>query len=231
MSQDEQDILAEAAKILDGASERFLSERAEGVGREFLKLENAMWQQMGKPNGEHSLFSVCLIEDKDMDSVLQEVKDNPNRLIKGEGTIDGQKPDSMLGLSLVAEGGDIYEMLEHKMLSLHLATDDSVIGVLARMDATGRSPQEDKSAKHDVCVTMMLIAEAIYIAVRMYNEPDAEVMFSTIHSDDYEGGQDKLVDAMLVFFALPKAMYSEKPAVMKALYQDLLAQQAKKDKQ
>jgi hypothetical protein len=229
MTQDDKDILAEAAKIVDGVSERLLSERAEGIGTEFLKLEQAMWNQMGKPEGTHSLFSVCLVDDKDIEAVFEEVKATPERLVKGEGTIDGQKPDSMLGLSKVADGGDIYEMLEHKMLSLHLAVDDSVVGVLARMDATGRHPDEDE--KHEVCVTMMLLAEAIYVGVRRYNEPDSDVLFTTIHANDYEAGQDRLVDAMLLFFAMPKAMYAEKPTVMKALYQDLLAQQAKKDKQ
>jgi hypothetical protein len=229
MTQDDKDILAEAAKIVDGEGERLMSQRAEGVGKEFLKLEQAMWNKMGNPNGEHSLFSVCLVDDKDIDTVLEEVKDTPERIINGDNTIDGKKPDSMLGLTVVAEGGDIYQMLEHKTLSLHLATDESVIGVLARMDATAKNPETQD--KQDVCITMMLLAEAIYIGVRMYNEPDREVHFTTIHADDYESGKDKLVDAMLMFFALPKAMYAEKPTVMKALYQDLLAQEAKKDKQ
>ena len=230
MTQDEQDILAEAAKIIDGASERLESERAEGVGKEFLKLEGAMWQQMGEPEGKHSLFSVCLIEDKHIDAVLEEVREHPERLIEGDSTIEGQKPDSMLGLSLVAEGGEIYEMLEHKLLSLSLATDEQTVGVLARMDSTVTDVQQDNK-KHNACITMMLLAEAIYIAVRNYDDPSAEVQFTTIHADEYEAGKDRLVDAMLVFFAAPKAMFSQKPKVMKALYQDLLDKESKQDKQ
>lgn len=222
MTQDEQDVLAEAAKIVNEASERVTSDRAEGVETEFKKLEQAMWTELGEPEGLHSLFTINQVPSDEVDGVLDHVSKHPERLVQGEDTIEGSKPDVLIGFSKVAEGGDIYEMLEHKLLSLSVAREESVIGVLARMDA--KATNSETSEKADACITLMLLADNCYVAVRQYEKPDEPVFYTKIHADEYEQGVNKVIDAMLLFFAVPKAMFQQKPAVMEALYKDLSAQ-------
>jgi len=221
MTQDEQDILAEAERILNDASERITSDRAEGVGTEFKQLEESMWAQLGEPKSMHSLYAITEVASEDISDIMKSVADEPNRIIKGEGTVDGQKPDALIGLQLVAEGMDIYEMLEHQWLSLSLARQESIVGVLARMDANATNAETEE--KSDACITVMLLADKAYVAVRQYGKEGEPVFHTQIHSDDYKQGENRLIDAMLVFFALPKQMYQNKPAIMEALYKDLSA--------
>jgi hypothetical protein len=239
MTQDEQDILAEAEQIINGASKRINSDRAEGVSTEFKDLESAMWSQLGEPGGMHGLYAITEVASEDIAETMKSVADEPNRLIRGQGTVDGQEPDALIGLQLVAEGGDIYEMLGHQHLSLSMAREKSIVGVLARMDANATNAETEE--KNDACITVMLLADKAYVAVRQYGKEGEPVFHTQIHSDDYEQGENRLIDAMLVFFALPKQMYEKKPRVMEALYKDLSAkaegnkkqqqQQSKEDKQ
>ena len=229
MTPSDDAILSEVEGILKEAEAKVTSERAEGIYKEFQEVETSMWNELGETTDLHNLFIVRILQEESaVDDALGAVGNGDAHLIVGDGTLEGHTPDTLVALQLVAEGGDVYQILDDKYLSLSIASDDDIVGVLLRLAAKGTSdPDTPEERKVDVTTTVMLMADHVYIGVRDHTKPD-EPLYQTIHADDYEGG-DKLVNAMLKFFIHAKVMFSTDREVMEAFLQDLSRQREKEE--
>lgn len=216
MSNHDDDILAEAAKILAEAEKAIESERPDSMADEFSRLEQAMWEHIGNTAEDHMMFLLQLVpKDKHQDTISQA----EGRLIKGNpNVVTGEEPDLLLSITPLAQGGDLYDMLDDQYLAAHVATLDTE-GMLVRMAGTATAVDVTPEVKREVIVTTMLVGDAIYIATRFLD--DNSVQHSTIHATEYKQGESKMIDSVLMFYMAPKAMRQMRPEVFDALYQDL----------
>lgn len=227
MTPSDDAILSEVEGILEEAEVKMTSERAEGIYKEFQEVEASMWQELGEATDLHSLFIVRIVEDKEqVGKALEAANNGDAHLVVGDGTLEGHTPDTMVALQMVAEGGDVYQILEDKWLSFTLASDENIVGILMRLAAKASTDVElPEDQKHDVTTTVMLMADHVYIGVRDHTKPN-DPMYQTIHREDYEGNE-KLINAMLKFFVAAKVMFQTDREVMEAFLQDLSRQREK----
>ncbi len=225
MTNDE-DVLAQVQEILDEAGKTLESDRPEGINAEFQQVEQRMWDELGLVDDIHQLFTINVVQGNDRAVALEDVGKGKAHLVQGNGTIDGQTPDTLVNMSHVADASDIFDALTDKWLSLDCAMNPNNVGVLVRVGAKSlehKNTPEDK--KRDCTVTVMLMADHLYVAVRHHDEP-THVDYKTIYADDYEG-QDNLVNALLTFHVSAREFVHTDKDIAEALHKDLSRQREK----
>lgn len=228
MTNDEE-LLSQVQEILDEAGKTLESDRPEGINAEFQQVEQRMWEELGSVNDVHQLFTICVVQDSERAEALQDVGDGKAHLVQGNGTIDGQTADTLVNMKHIADAGNIYDALNDKWLALSCARDPNNVGVLVRLGAKSSEEEETpEDKKRDCSVTMMVMADHLYIAVRHHDEP-TEAHYSTIYADDYEG-QDDLVNALLTFFVAAREFVAKDKDLADALYKDLSRQREKEER-
>jgi hypothetical protein len=222
----EEELLSQVQEILDEAGKTLDSDRPEGINAEFQQVEQKMWEELGSVNDIHQLFTICVVQDSERAEALQDVGNGKAHLVQGNGTIDGQTADTLVNMKHIADAGNIYDALNDKWLALDCARDPNNVGVLVRLGAKS-SEEEDtpEDKKRDCSVTMMVMADHLYVAVRHHDNP-TEVDYSTIFADDYEG-QDSLVNALLTFHVAAREFVLSDKDIAEALYKDLSRQREK----
>jgi len=222
----EEELLSQVQEILDEAGKTLDSDRPEGINAEFQEVEQTMWQELGLVDKIHQLFTITVVQDSEKAEALQDVGNGKAHLVQGKGTIDGQTADTLVNMKHIADAEDIYEALNDKWLALDCARDPNNVGVLVRLGAKSSEEEntpEDK--KRDCTVTMMVMADHLYFAVRHHDEP-TEAHYSTIYADDYKG-TDNLANALLTFHVAAREFVQSDKDIAEALYKDLSRQREK----
>ena len=217
MTASDDAVLAQVQEILEEAEAKVTTERTEGLYKEFQGIEQSMWENLGACSDIHTVYGVRIVPNDQVDDALIQVEAGNAELVVGDGTLDGKDADTLVRLQAMAECGNIYEALDDHYFRLIVARDSSIVGLLLRLAVS--STEADDGTSHDATLTMLLLADHVYVGVRHHTEPD-KPMYKTIHAEDYEGG-DKLVDVLLNFFVVTRAMYQENQEIMEAWYQDL----------
>lgn len=198
-------------EILVGAEEQIATDVVESVREDFTQIEQFMWDKMGDPNGDATLWGVSIQADNMADAM--------DRITEMDNVMTINKPDDiptsdeggLLGIELLGEGGDMYGLLFSMDMMKTLVKKDPV-GIIVRVGgyASGKAQEENvrpsqASDASDVVVTCMCTNAAVYTIIR--NAKTGESVHSQHQRiDQIEVGESKMVDALMACFMAPSIL-------------------------
>lgn len=224
-SNNDEAILSEAKDIINACADQLGKDEQETKTKHFAELERNIFQSFGFNDGGHVFFMRMLAHNAD--EVVSLIEKLPNEVgVLDQARVDaGEKPNRAMGVSLVANG-DLYTLLTDKHAAYTFANDEDAMGVIVRTGATishkalelDIAPSEAPD-KQDAVLTLMIADGFVYTAARNATTPD-EVIAQEFDLKDYEVGSQKLIDALIHFYAMPRAIREQRPDVFAAMLKD-----------
>lgn len=226
----EKDILAQAAEIVNASAKELDSELRSEQLRHFVAIESEMFKTFGFDDEASYMFHMSIVaetpeEVKALDEKMKDVRSmkvmNPN----GDEEIH-----SAMAVKAVGKSDNLYDLLNHKLGGLRFAQNKNSVGCIVRcgawMSATeGVAPSEAED-KQDCIITIMMTNDCIQTIVRKSDNPD-EIISQQSEIEDYEPGKQKLIDALFDYFFMPRMMRVNAPELFEALLKDYEAQEKK----
>lgn len=226
----EKDILAQAAEIVNASAKELDSEMRSEQLRHFVAIEGEMFKTFGFDDEASYMFHMSVVaetpeEVKALDEKMKDVKSmkvmNPN----GDEEIH-----SAMAVKAVGKSDNLYDLLGHKLGGLRFAQNKNSVGCIVRcgawMSATeGVAPSEAED-KQDCIITIMITNDCIQTIVRKSDNPD-EIISQQSEIEDYEPGKQKLIDALFDYFFMPRLMRVNAPELFEALLKDYEAKEQK----
>lgn len=218
-------------EIIDTAESEIMSDVMDSVARDFTEIEQFMWDKLGDPDGEGSIWNVVVLADNTGDAMDAVVNMDP------ETTIQMNKPDDLelgtgeemglLGIEAIGAYGNVYDGLLNAHTMLAVAERDPV-GLLIRVGGHGSSKAQDEnvrpseaSDRFDVVVSVLCTSAAVYSIVRKIGSDEKPIMDMT-KITDVEVGQSRLVDAVMMTYMAPRVVRDlNSPEMYQSFLEDL----------
>jgi hypothetical protein len=227
---DEKDILAQAAEIVNASAEELDNEVKKHQLEHFVAIEGEMFKTFGFDDEASYMFHMMMVADtpEEVKAIEEQYKDTPSMTIMNPSN-DGEIHSAM-AVKAVGKSGNLYDLLGNKLSGLRFAEDNNSVGCIVRCGAfmtptEGVIPSEAED-KEDCIITIMITSDRIQTIVRKSDNPD-ETITQQSNIEDYEPGKQKLIDALFDYYYMPRLMRVNAPELFKALVKDYEAQEKK----
>jgi len=192
----------------------------------FRDIEAQLYKDHGmEESGDIYLLSSAAESATEVEQKSQELPADAT-ILTSSRLKEGDIPNRAFAMILAARG-DIYELFSDRYASFLIASKDDVQGILLRLSCweSAKAMEEnvaprDASDATDAIITLMYMEDKVYACVRRMTAKD-EPNYQVIRLDEYEVGSMKLIDSLIEFFILPKALKHLKPDVFSAVLKDL----------
>lgn len=218
----------ELEEILTNAEEKLVDHVIDSVLEDFKQIEQAMWDNIGDPDGLATIFGIHILADNMADAMDKVVE-------LGEEVTALNKPDDigsdeggLLGVEMYAQTGQAYDLLPSPEMLLAIAEKDPV-GVILRVGGhssetatkEGKRPSEATDRK-DVVVTIMCTHAAVYSIVRFVGDNNTHVQVKQL--SELVVGESRLVDAVVTTFMGPNVIRDQRPDMFENFKEELREQ-------
>lgn len=191
----------------------------------FRDIEAQLYKDNGMEDGSDIYLLLSVAESAaEVEQKWKEIKGD-TIVVASSKLKEGDMPNRAFSMMLAASG-DIYELLSDRLASFLIASKDDVQGILLRLSCwfSAKAQDEDVAPRDasdatDAIITVMYMEDKIYLCVRKTTAKD-KPEYQVIPLDEYEVGSMKLVDTLIEFFIMPKALKHLKPDVFKAVLKD-----------
>jgi hypothetical protein len=200
----------ELKEIIENAARELDSESQEACVDDFKRIEKTLFEDQGDPDFQHQLYAMRAI-----------AKDTELEIADGVEVKDfRQDKDSktFIAVELIGEGNDIYGGLSNMRLAMSLADDETCVGTIVRCGGYIKD-KDNKERIGESVVTIMYASKYICSAVR--TKGTDEVVYNTITIDDWEMGESKLIDAIVMMTVMPRYLREKRPRLYNALKLEL----------
>ena len=196
----------ELKEIIEKAARELETESQEACVSDFKRIEKTLFEEQGDPDFQHQLYAMrALATDAELDTADgAEIKDMR----------EDKDSKTFIAVELIGEGNDIYGGLTNMRLAMSLADDETCVGTIVRCGGYIKD-KENKERIGESIVTIMYASKYICSAVR--TKGTDEVVYNTIKIDDWEMGESKLIDAIVMMTVMPRYLREKKPRVYNAL--------------
>lgn len=196
------EIIEQAAKAIDAESKT-------DVVSDFKRIEEILFDEQGDPDMQHQLYAMRVLATK-------EEAENIDAVVKDFRT--DTESQSFVAVELIGEGNDIYGGLSNMRLAMSVTEDESTVGLIVRVGGYVKD-KDNKERIGESVVTIMHASKYICSAVRVKGTD--EVVYNTMTIDEWEMGESKLVDAIVMMSVMPRYLREKKPRIYNAIKLDL----------
>lgn len=212
-------ILNELKNIIDESGDKVQAEFDKKPLEQFVEIEKNIFQQFGYDNDSY-LFSMEMIANS-----IKEVDE-----LKKSNTIHaiGLDPQEIHNRAMrvsVMGSGELFPMLGNLYESFKYADNDNNVGLIVRSGVyvsktakdLGIEPSKADDRENGV-ITVLCTGDEITTLCRV--EGSTEVDTHIVKCEDIEPGDEKLLDALMHFYFLPRMLKDSRPNIFKALMKD-----------
>ena len=212
-------ILNELKNIIDESGKEVQAEFDKKPLEAFIEIEKNIFEQFGYEDDSY-LFSMEMVANS-IDEVNELKKTNTIRAIG----LDSQEIHNRAMRVSVIGSGELFPMLDNLYESFKYADNDNNVGLIVRsgvyMSQTakelGVEPSEAEDRQNGV-ITVLCTGDKITTLCRV--EGSTEVTTQIVKCEDIEPGDQKLLDALMHFYFLPRLLKDSRPNIFKALMKD-----------
>ena len=201
----------ELKEIIENAAKELDTESQEACVNDFKRIERTLFEEQGDPDFQHQLYAMRALVSGSEEAYRPEdteVKDFR----------EDKDSKTFIAVELIGEGNDIYGGLSNMRLAMSLADDETCVGTIVRCGGYIKD-KDNKERIGESVVTIMYASKYICSAVR--TKGTDEVVYNTITIDDWEMGESKLIDAIVMMSVMPRYLREKRPRVYNALKLEL----------
>lgn len=216
---DEEAILNELKEIVDVSGKEIEAEFDEKPFEHFTVIESAMFDEYGYDDDSY-MFSMEMVA-----KTIAEVDElKKTDIVHAVGLDRHEIHNRAMRVKSMAHG-DIYGILGDLYESFKFAANEDIVGVIIRMGVfvsktagdLGVKPC-DAPDKQNGVLTLLCSGDEILMISRI--EHSDEVTKKVTKVDKIEPGEQKLLDALMHFYFLPRILKDTRPNIFKALLKD-----------